>query len=84
VPVFRNLKKEIRAMKTIGIIVLVVGLILSIYSGINYVTKEDVVKIGGVEVTAEKEHEANWSPFLGPGVIALGAVILIAGGKRSS
>jgi hypothetical protein len=69
-------------MKTIGVIILIVGLLMSIYTGFSYVTKEDVVEIGDLEVTTEEEHEANWSPYLGPGVMVVGVVVLMMGARR--
>ena len=69
-------------MKMIGVILLMVGLVMSIYTGITLLTREEVVQIGDLEITQEEEHEATWSPYLGIGVMAVGGVILLVGGRR--
>ena len=38
-------------MKTAGIILLVVGLLMTLYTGFTYVTKEKVVDIGELEIS---------------------------------
>ena len=68
--------------KTIGLIIIVVGLMMTLYTGFNYVTKEKIVDIGGVEITADKDHTANWSPFIGIGIMVIGGVVFLYGKKK--
>lgn len=68
--------------KTIGLIILVIGLLMTLYTGFNYVTREKVVDLGSVEITADKEHTASWSPFIGLGVMVIGGVIYLSGKKK--
>ena len=68
--------------KTIGLIIIGIGLIMTLYTGFNYVTKEKVVDIGDVEITADKEHTASWSPFIGIGVMIIGGVVFLAGKRK--
>ena len=42
--------------KTLGIVLVVVGIIMMVYSGFNYVTTEKVVDLGPIEINAEKSH----------------------------
>jgi LPXTG-motif cell wall-anchored protein len=30
------------------------------------------VDVGGVEITADKDHTVNWSPFIGIGIMVIG------------
>lgn len=69
-------------IKTIGIIVMVIGLIMTLYTGFNYVTREKVVEIGDFEISADKEHTASWSPLIGIGIIVIGGVVFFAGKKK--
>ena len=69
-------------VKTLGIVIMVIGLIMTLYTGFNYVTKEKVVDIGDFEITADKEHTASWSPFIGIGIIVIGGVVFFAGKKK--
>jgi hypothetical protein len=68
--------------KTIGIIIMVIGLVMTLYTGFNYVTREKVVDIGDIEITAEKDNTVSWGPFLGIGVIVIGGVVFLAGRKK--
>ena len=69
-------------IKTIGLIIIVIGLIMTLYTGFNYVTKEKIVDIGGVEITADKDHTANWSPFIGIGIMVIGGVVFLYGKRK--
>jgi len=68
--------------KTIGLIIIVIGLIMTLYTGFNYVTKEKIVDIGGVELTADKDHTASWSPFIGIGIMVIGGVVFLYGKRK--
>jgi len=68
--------------KTIGIIIMVIGLVMALYTGFNYVTREKVVDIGNIEITADKDKTVSWGPFLGIGVIVIGGVVFLAGRKK--
>jgi hypothetical protein len=69
-------------IKALGIVIMVIGLIMTLYTGFNYVTREKVVDIGNLEITADKEHTASWSPFIGIGIIVIGGVVFVAGKKK--
>ena len=70
-------------MKTVGIILLIAGLVMALYTGFSYVTKEKVVDLGGLEITADKQHTVNWQPYVGVGMAVVGAGILFLGRKKS-
>lgn len=55
---------------------------MTIYTGFNYVTQEKILDLGSVEITANKEHTTNWSPFIGIGIIAIGGIVFVAGKKK--
>ncbi|MBV5314287.1 MAG: hypothetical protein JZU47_13380 [Prolixibacteraceae bacterium] len=59
-------------LRTLGIVLSVIGLLMIIYTGFNYVTTEKVVDLGPIKINAEKNHPVQWSPIVG--------VVLLAGG----
>jgi hypothetical protein len=69
-------------MKTAGIIILVIGLLITIFTGFNFVTKEKVVDIGNLEISKDKNHTLAWSPLIGIAVMAIGGVVIIYAIKR--
>ena len=69
-------------MKKIGIVLIILGIVISVFSGITFKQEESIVEIGDMEVTREKEREVNWPQWAGVAVIAAGVVIFIAGRKK--
>ncbi len=69
-------------MKKLGIIILLLGLGLTIFTTVTYFTKEKVVDIGKVEITRNKPHRLNWSPLIGIAVMGIGGIILWQASKK--
>ncbi len=63
--------------KTLGIVLVAIGIIMMVYTGFNYVTKEKVVDLGPIEINAEKSHNVQWPPIVGLVLIAGGIVVII-------
>ena len=63
-------------MKIAGIIIIIIGLLLTIYTAFTFFTKEKVVDIGNVEITRNEPHHLNWSPLIGIVVMGVGGVVL--------
>lgn len=63
-------------MKTTGIILIVIGIALTIFTTFKFFTKEKVVDIGSLEITKEKPYTYTWSPVLGLVLIGVGGLIL--------
>jgi hypothetical protein len=70
-------------MKATGIILIIIGIALTIFTTFKFFTKEKVVDLGVVEITTEKPHELNWSPILGIAVIAIGGILYLVSSKKS-
>ena len=71
-------------MKTytwIGIILIVLGIAAFAYQGITYTTRENVVDIGPVHVTAEKTRTFPLPPVVGAFALVGGIVLLVVGTK---
>jgi uncharacterized membrane protein YidH (DUF202 family) len=69
--------------KTLGIVLIAIGLIMIIYTGFNYVTTEKVVDVGPIHINAEKNHPVQWSPIVGV-VLLVGGVMVVVTGKGKS
>ncbi|MBI5057862.1 MAG: DUF3185 domain-containing protein [Nitrospirae bacterium] len=72
-------------MKTntlIGIILIVVGIVAFAYQGINYTTREKVVDLGPLQVTAEKTKTLPLPPIVGGIALVGGIVLLVMGSKK--
>ena len=67
--------------KKIGITLIVVGVLMMIYTGFTYVTKEEVADMGPVEINKTERHPVQWSPIVG-GILLVGGLIMVATGKN--
>ena len=69
-------------MKTLGIILVVVGIVMLIVTGFSYTTEETVIDAGPIEVNAEKQESINWPPYAGGAALVAGLVMVVASRKR--
>jgi hypothetical protein len=69
-------------MKKAGIIIMILGLILTIFTAFTFFTREKVVDIGEVHISRNKPHNLNWSPLIGIAVIGVGAVIMFVNPRK--
>lgn len=69
-------------MKTFGIILIVVGAIMTIFTGFNIITKKEVVDLGAVEINKEEKTPVYWSPVTGGVILAVGLVIVLVNRRK--
>jgi uncharacterized membrane protein YidH (DUF202 family) len=69
-------------MKRAGLVLVIIGALLTIFSTVTFFTKEKVVDIGKLEITADKPHRITWSPLIGIGVLVVGGVVMLASKNR--
>lgn len=69
-------------MKNAGLIILVIGLLITIFTGFNFVTKKKVVDIGKLEITKDENHFLSWSPLVGIVVMVVGGAVYLLGAKK--
>ena len=69
-------------MKKAGIVVLIIGLVLTIFTAVTYFAREKVVDIGDVHISHNKPHHLSWSPLIGVAVMAAGAVMTLVPFKK--
>lgn len=67
--------------KTLGIILIVLGLSGLVWGGFSYTTSEKLVDIGPIHATREKTHNIPLAPMGGALALVGGIVILVAGRK---
>jgi len=71
-------------MKTytmIGIILIVIGIIAFAYQGISFTTREKVVDLGPIQMTADKTRTIPLPPIVG-GIALVGGIVLLAVGRK--
>ncbi|MGB6340260.1 MAG: hypothetical protein WBF32_10835 [Candidatus Aminicenantaceae bacterium] len=70
-------------MKLVGIILIVLGVLALVYQGIQYTTKEKLIDIGPLKVTATEKKTFPLPPIVGGVAIVAGiALILVERRKK--
>lgn len=69
-------------MKKTGIIILIIGLVVTMITGFSFITREKVVDIGKFEIKANKKHSLSWSPVVGAVMMVVGAGVYLVGTKK--
>ncbi len=67
--------------RTLGILLIILGSIMIIYNGFNYVTTEKVVDLGSIVINKEKNHPVQWSPIAGV-ILLVGGIVLVVNNKK--
>ena len=72
-------------MKTntlLGILLIAIGIVAFAYQGITYKTREKVVDIGSLHITAEKTKTLPLPPIVGAVALVGGIALLFMGSKK--
>jgi hypothetical protein len=67
----------------IGIALIALGLVALVYQGITYTTREKVVDLGPLKITAQKEKTIPLPPILGGLALAGGIVLVVVAARKS-
>ena len=66
----------------IAIILIAAGVVVFTYQGITYTTREKVVDLGPIQMTAAKTKTLPLPPILGAIALVGGIVLLIVGNRK--
>jgi hypothetical protein len=76
-------RSKMKANTLIGIILIVVGIVAFAYQGITYTTREKVVDIGSLHMTAERTKTLPLPPIASALALVGGIVLLVMGTRKS-
>ena len=71
-------------MRTIGLILVICGVIALAYGGFTYTRKRDTVSVGPLSATVEQRESVPIPPIAGGIAIVAGLLLIIAGNRRRS
>jgi len=66
-----------------AVLLIAIGIVAFAYQGISYTTRENVVDIGPIQMTAERTRTLPLSPIVG-GIALVGGITLLVMGKRQT
>ena len=70
-------------MRSLGIGLVVLGLLALVYQGVTYTTRETVIDIGPLHATADREKTIPLPPVFGVIAVA-GGIALLVGVRKSA
>lgn len=68
--------------KSFGIILMVLGIILLVWTGFTYTKKEKIIDAGSIQVSADREKSINWPPYVGGIVLIAGIIVLVSSNRK--
>lgn len=71
-------------MKTLGIVLIAVGILMLIFRGFSFTKEKKVVDLGPVEINKKEKHNVGWPVYAGGFAIVAGVIVLVAGRKSNS
>ncbi len=71
-----------RTTTLLAIILIAIGIVAFGYQGITYTTREKVVNLGPLQMTAEKTRTLPLPPIVGAIALVGGIVLLVMGRKK--
>ncbi|MES2412456.1 MAG: hypothetical protein V4614_01550 [Pseudomonadota bacterium] len=71
------------AAKIAGIVLVVIGLAGFFTGGFSFTKDKTAAKVGPIELTVKERESINIPQWLSIGAVALGAIVLVAGFRKS-
>ncbi|WP_209329420.1 hypothetical protein [Lunatimonas salinarum] len=69
-------------MKILGTMLMVIGVIMFVITGVSYTIEETIVDAGPIELKADREREINWPPYAGGVAVVAGLALVGISRKR--
>jgi len=69
-------------MKTLGIILIVLGIVMMIFTGFTIVREKKVADIGPIQINKQEATPVYWQPIVG-GVIVVAGIVLVVIPKKN-
>ena len=68
--------------KTLGMVLVVIGVVGLAWGGFTYTTQEKVFDIGPIEATRDEKHTVPFPPIAGAVALVGGIVLLVVSNKK--
>lgn len=70
-------------MKTLGIVLIILGVLMAVTKGFSFITEKKVADIGPIEINKKDKKSVGWPTYAGVGVALVGVVLVATGRKRA-
>jgi uncharacterized membrane protein YidH (DUF202 family) len=69
-------------MKTLGIVLVVLGILALAYQGIQYTSREKIIDLGPLQVSADTKKNIPLPPIIGGVALVAGIVLILSDRKK--
>lgn len=70
-------------MKSLAVVLVVLGLVALIYGGISYSRQKTVIEVAGIKATTTEHRTIPLPPIVGAVALAGGVALLVVGKRRA-
>lgn len=68
--------------RTVGIVLICVGIAMLIWTGFSYTKTEKIIDAGPIQISADKQKDVNWPPYVGGIILIAGVIVLVTSKKK--
>ena len=72
----------VKPVTLVGVALIILGVLALAYQGITYTTREKVVDLGPLQITADKDKNIPLPPIVGVLALAAGVALVIVGARK--
>lgn len=69
--------------RTVGLILIILGIVTLIWTGFSFTKKEKVIDAGPIELSADKKETVSWPPYVGA-ILLIGGIVIFATARKSA
>lgn len=69
-------------MRIFGIVLIIAGILMMVFSGINFKSEKTVAEVGPIEINKQETKHVGWPTYAGGIAVLAGVVVLFAGRKK--
>ena len=70
-------------MRIIGIMSILIGFALTVFTTVSFFTRGRVFDAGGLEISKSNWYSYSWSPVLGIALIIIGGILVYVAARRT-
>lgn len=70
-------------MRTLAILLIIIGGLMTVFTGFNLVTKKEVADVGPIEINKTEKTPVYWSPVTGAILLVAGIIVLVSTKRRT-
>jgi uncharacterized membrane protein len=67
--------------RNLGIILIIIGAAMLIWTGFSYTKKKKVVDLGPLQVSVDQKQTIGWPPYLGA-ILLIGGIVIVVADKK--